>query len=72
VTHRDLPAVGETRFHAGRRLAIEHQDLVPRLAQEPRRGDADDAGAEDDDSHRATSYFVGFMAIYGLAQQGEL
>jgi hypothetical protein len=51
VRHRDLAAVGERRFHAGGVASLEHAHLVAGLAEKPGGGDADDAGAKDEDFH---------------------
>jgi hypothetical protein len=51
VADRHLPAVGEAGFGGGRGLAVDHGDVVALLAQEMGRGDAEQAGAEDEDSH---------------------
>src|SRR5262249_42602251 len=44
-------AVGEAGFQRGVRLAVDDDDLVAFVQQVPGGGDADDAGAENDDLH---------------------
>ena len=51
MADRDLAAVGEAGFRGRRSLAIDDGDVVPLLAQEVGRGDAEQAGAENDDFH---------------------
>jgi hypothetical protein len=51
VADGDLPAVGKAGFGSRRGLAVDHGDVVTLLAQEVRRGDAEQAGAENDDFH---------------------
>jgi len=54
VADGDLPAVGEAGFGAGRGLPVDDGDVVALLAQEISRGDAEQAGAHYDDSHKRT------------------
>jgi hypothetical protein len=51
VADRDLAAVGEAGFRGRRGLAVDDADVVTLLAQEVGRGDAEQAGAEDNDFH---------------------
>ena len=55
VADRDLAAVGEAGFGGRRGLAVDDGDVVALLAQEVGRGDAEQAGAENDDFHRCCS-----------------
>src|SRR3546814_13064122 len=47
----DLARIGGAGFERRPRLAIDQHDFVPRLGEIPGRGDADDAGAQNDDLH---------------------
>ena len=51
MAHRDLPAVGETGFRAGRGLAVDDGHFVAELLEEVGRGHAEQAGAENDHAH---------------------
>ena len=51
MADRDLAAVGKAGLRRGRGLAVDDADVVALLAQEVGRGDAEQAGAEDDDFH---------------------
>ena len=51
MADRDLAAVGEAGFGGRAGLAVDDGDVVPLLAQVIGRGDAEQAGAEDDDFH---------------------
>ena len=53
VRHRDLPAIGERGLQAGGIVPLEQRDLVAGLAEVPGGGNADDAGAENQDVHRS-------------------
>jgi hypothetical protein len=47
----DLAAVGEAGFGRRRCLAVDHGDFVAQLLQVIGGGDAEQAGAENDDFH---------------------
>mmetsp|Transcript_49004 Transcript_49004/g.115075 ORF Transcript_49004/g.115075 Transcript_49004/m.115075 type:complete len:405 (+) Transcript_49004:3300-4514(+) len=55
--HRDLGAVGEAGFQGRIGLAVDDDDLVAFVEQVPGGGDADDAGAENDDLHGGPSSY---------------
>jgi hypothetical protein len=54
MADRDLPAVGEAGLRGRRGLAVDDGDVVALLAQEIGRGDAEQAGAENEDVHEET------------------
>jgi hypothetical protein len=51
MAHRDLPAVGEAGFGAGRGLAVDHGHVVAELVEVVSGGDAEQAGAENGHAH---------------------
>jgi len=51
ITRRDFARVGEARLERRLGLAVDDRDLMAGERQLPRRGDADDAGAENQDPH---------------------
>ncbi len=55
VAGRDLSAVGEAGLRGRGGLAVDDGDFVALLAKEIGRGDAEQAGAEDDDVHEGLS-----------------
>ena len=54
MADRDLAAVGEAGFCCGRSLPVDHADVVALLTKEVRRGDAQQAGAENNNFHENT------------------
>ena len=46
VGHRDLRAVGQAGFLGGAGAAVDHHDVVARLAQPPGAGNSDDAATQ--------------------------
>jgi hypothetical protein len=51
MAHGNLPAVGVARFEPRAGLAVDDDDFMAGLAQEPRGCGADDAGAKYYDFH---------------------
>ncbi len=52
MADRDVAGIGEAGLARRLGLAVDHGDLVAVLEQLPGGGDADHAGAQDDDVHR--------------------
>jgi hypothetical protein len=55
---RDLRAVGEAGLQRRVGLAVDDDDFMPLVEQIPGGGDADDAGAENDDLHGCPLMFL--------------
>jgi hypothetical protein len=51
MARRDLPAVGEAGFARRAGLAIDHDDLMAILDEEPSRGDTDQTGTQHYNAH---------------------
>ena len=56
LADRNLAAIGIAGFDAGLRLAINHDDFMTGLGQEPGSGNSDNAGAQHHDFHRVFSF----------------
>ena len=67
VADRDLAAVGETGFRAGRGLAVDDGHFVTLLLEVVGRGHAEQAGAEDDHAHFES--LLRFWRLSGAREQ---